>query len=529
MRRYSIGLIGLALGCGLTAGPSAAPSSTPPTAAPAALQEWARGASPLPALERVDNAQLSAFGELIGDARVVGFGESEHGLHEFPEMRNKLFRYLVEEKGFRAIVLESGVLEGRLVERYIQGDTTLTPEQVLSRGFTHGMGPWRESLELIEWMKEYNAKQKNPKDKVHFLGMDLTVRGDAPDVILAEISPYLKKVDPTYHKSTFLAVLDLAGEAGALTAKVERGYQSFGVPYIEPDLLDGFTSISFEALSPEKQKKLAEDISALASNFKDKKELYIRKSSEEEFAWSYHLALVAGQTMRNLASRQKYPKIPDFDKNIELLKKLYSDPVKELKINQSHLMKLDDIDGFKEYFKGRESRELALAGNVQWASQTYGKALVYAHNGHLIKAEMDVKVGPLAIGKAGAKGAGEFIAEFLGDQYFLIVGTMDKLVDQASGTPLTQHNGGEYAPTESCRDCLEKLLVQSHPAAPMLLIGLPKKDPALRASLDKEREHRWQAGFQRYNPARSYDAIYLIQKARAGFRLAAPEAEPTPR
>ena len=44
--------------------------------------------------------------EYLGDARIVGLGEATHGSAEFFKMKDKLFRALVTEKDFKAIIFE---------------------------------------------------------------------------------------------------------------------------------------------------------------------------------------------------------------------------------------------------------------------------------------------------------------------------------------------------------------------------------------------------------------------------------------
>ena len=43
---------------------------------------------------------LEPLGELVGDARVVGIGESAHYVREFYLLRHRLLRFLVQRRGF---------------------------------------------------------------------------------------------------------------------------------------------------------------------------------------------------------------------------------------------------------------------------------------------------------------------------------------------------------------------------------------------------------------------------------------------
>ena len=46
---------------------------------------------------------LAAFGAAVGEARMVALGEAAHGTREFPQRKERLVEYLVEEKGFTVV------------------------------------------------------------------------------------------------------------------------------------------------------------------------------------------------------------------------------------------------------------------------------------------------------------------------------------------------------------------------------------------------------------------------------------------
>lgn len=60
--------------------------------------------------------------------RLLGLGEPTHGVEAFLELRNELFRHLVEYEGYRSIILESDCLSALAADAYItDGIGTLGP------------------------------------------------------------------------------------------------------------------------------------------------------------------------------------------------------------------------------------------------------------------------------------------------------------------------------------------------------------------------------------------------------------------
>jgi erythromycin esterase len=53
-------------------------------------------------------------GKLRDEVQLLGLGEPTHGLDAFLEVRNRLFRRLVEVHGFGAIAIESSFTRGRV-------------------------------------------------------------------------------------------------------------------------------------------------------------------------------------------------------------------------------------------------------------------------------------------------------------------------------------------------------------------------------------------------------------------------------
>ncbi|MGW0706670.1 erythromycin esterase family protein [Streptomyces sp. NPDC002643] len=107
--------------------------------------------------------------------RVLALGEPTHGVDAPLELRNTLFRQLVEEEGYRTIAIESDCLKGLTVDDYVTSGTG-TLDEAMAHGFSHGFGASAANRELVRWMRAYNeraeAAGRPASDRVRFAGVD---------------------------------------------------------------------------------------------------------------------------------------------------------------------------------------------------------------------------------------------------------------------------------------------------------------------------------------------------------------------
>ncbi|HET9211693.1 MAG TPA: erythromycin esterase family protein, partial [Thermoanaerobaculia bacterium] len=111
---------------------------------------------------------LAPLRPILEGAHVVGLGEKIHTSGGYYTMKHRLFRFLVEEMGFRAFAIESPWAPASAVGQYVatcQG----APETVVQNLF----GVWRsqEVADLARWMCAWN--QAHPGDPVTFFGFDI--------------------------------------------------------------------------------------------------------------------------------------------------------------------------------------------------------------------------------------------------------------------------------------------------------------------------------------------------------------------
>jgi erythromycin esterase len=147
-------------------------------------------------------ASASQLDEIIGDARIVCFGEAVHGAAELLELRNRLFQYLVTEKNFTAIALESGLVEGRAMYDYARGAGSLSRREALSRGLSWTFDQLPHNRTLVDWIRRHNSQHRDRQRLVNVYGFDLPGSPGNPDATrgvdtaLRVALGYLHKLDP---------------------------------------------------------------------------------------------------------------------------------------------------------------------------------------------------------------------------------------------------------------------------------------------------------------------------------------------
>ncbi|WP_338703092.1 erythromycin esterase family protein [Streptomyces sp. Q6] len=102
--------------------------------------------------------------------RLLALGEPTHREETLLDLRNDLFRYLVEQEGYRTIALESDCLKGLLVDEYVTsgaGDL----DEVVREGISHEWGDLAGNRELVRWMRAYNT-DRPASEQVGFAGFD---------------------------------------------------------------------------------------------------------------------------------------------------------------------------------------------------------------------------------------------------------------------------------------------------------------------------------------------------------------------
>ncbi|WP_086821545.1 erythromycin esterase family protein [Allokutzneria sp. NRRL B-24872] len=128
--------------------------------------------------------------------RLLGLGEPMHLEEAFPRLRNRIFQHLVEHEGYRCVAIESDCLSGLIVDDYVtEGVGSL--ETVLRQGFSHQVGEYAATRELITWMRGFNEGRPFA-DRVRFAGFDAPlemISAASPRQALLAVHAYLAGTD----------------------------------------------------------------------------------------------------------------------------------------------------------------------------------------------------------------------------------------------------------------------------------------------------------------------------------------------
>ncbi|WP_374524943.1 erythromycin esterase family protein [Sphingopyxis sp.] len=333
----------------------------------AAFIAWAKAhAVPLPACASIrEGADYRAVAASLGSARVVALGEPVHGAHEPLALRNCLFRYLVEEQGFTAIALESGLHESRRLHDYAAGGAG-DAHEIARSGLTWGFWRYPENIELLEWIRAYNLDSAHGR-KVAIYGIDVS-GGDADGawararVTLDEALDYLARAEPK--------------RSAPLRENIEPFLERFSAP-------------AYRALTERERAELRRSVAQLLRFFDTRRPALVAASSREDYDWAWQ-NVIAAQQLQALFDVLAAP-----------------DP-------EGRLLPGD--------YRADAARDTAMAANTLWAlgqEGPRGRLLVFAHNGHVMNAH--TRGGIWAIYEKPPAAMGVHLRRALGDD-FLVAG-----------------------------------------------------------------------------------------------------------
>ncbi|WP_433275406.1 erythromycin esterase family protein [Pseudonocardia xinjiangensis] len=319
----------------------------------------------------------AAMGLLPGRPRLLALGEPTHGEDDLLDVRNDLFRQLVEQECYRTIAIESDCMMGLIVDDYVtSGIGNL--DDVMARGFSHGFGASAANRELVRWMRAYNDGRP-ASEQVRFAGFDgpLEITGAAsPRQALIALHAYLAaRLDADLLPCT-------ADTLDRLLGADDR--------WIEPAAMMDPSRSGGRTTDAEQLRLLADDLVVLLAA---QTPHLIATSSRED----WHRARLYGRTATGLLSY--------------------------------HFWMADTSPGRMARLLGL--RASMMAANLLALAER-GPALVFAHNAHLQRDKSSMRLGGLPVEWWSA---GAIVSAHLGEEYAFLATALGTIRHQGVDAP----------------------------------------------------------------------------------------------
>ena len=327
------------------------------------------------AAHAVDAATV--MGLLPARPRLLALGEPTHGEDVLLELRNELFRHLVEQEGYRTITIESDCLMGLVVDDYVTFGTR-DLDDVMASGFSHGFGASAANRDLVRWMRAYNDGRPVP-ERLHFAGFD------GPLEITAAASP--RQALTALH-----AYLTSRVDADLLSCTAETLDRLLGADDIWTNsaaMMDPSQSVG-QTAEAERLRLLADDLVALL----DTQSPHLISASASE---DWDRARLYGRTATGLL--------------------------------RYHSWMADTSPGRMAQLLG--VRAQMMAANLL-ATADRGPALAYAHNGHLQRDMSTMQMGSLRLEWWSA---GAIVGARLGEGYAFLATALGTIRHRGVETP----------------------------------------------------------------------------------------------
>ncbi len=208
-----------------------------------------------------DDLEVLAY---TGDCKVVGLGEATHGTKEFFQLKHRIFKYLVENYGFKIFAFECDMGESYYINNFVtkgEGDLDNIMKTVMH------FWTWRteEVKDLLLWMMEYN-ENKSDEDKIYFIGVD------------CQFLTYQANIITSYFDNANISLpedcIQFLKEINKIGENQSRNIYSY---YIN--------------LTLDKKEEINQNVDLLITEFEDHRTELITASSEFEYQFVKQIAL----------------------------------------------------------------------------------------------------------------------------------------------------------------------------------------------------------------------------------------------
>ncbi len=422
------------------------------------------------------SGDLEPLGHMIGDATVVALGEGVHLGSEPLEFRNRVLQYLVQDKAFTAIAIESGIVESRIVHDYVRGAEGDLSENI-AQGISWTFDRLPQNRALVSWLRQHNSEPRAAR-KVNFYGFDVPGSPCEPkanrglDTPLRETLRYLTRVDPA--------------AAAAFQARFEPV-----LTFLQFELDNRGDAIGYEGLTRSVRDACSAAIADLITLLETREAAYITASALDDYQWAHRTAIGARQVDNFL--RQFPPGWRAAEDELAFL------------------------------FAAGDVRDRAQADNLDWILRREGPAgrvLVYAHNSHLTSAPLKTTSRLIQTDRDQEPSVRTYWHQVAGTYLRRRLGARLVTIGNAIGCGDVSPAGIRQTVTDAPAGSIDEVLARL--ATPRFLLDLRKAPIAVRAWLEEERPCGQRTHvFEKYElesalpSGNAFDVLFYLDKVTA--------------
>src|SRR3954447_18869878 len=115
--------------------------------------------------------EQQAVDHVVGDAAVIALGDMAHGSKEILQTRERLLRFLIQERHVSIIVLEACFAATRRLNDYLVSGVGTAVESLAATEYSSCLN--RETLNFVNWPCEYNRAPHGGEQLAEVYGCDL--------------------------------------------------------------------------------------------------------------------------------------------------------------------------------------------------------------------------------------------------------------------------------------------------------------------------------------------------------------------
>lgn len=269
----------------------------------------------------IPDSLLHAIADDIADSKVVLLSEGFHNCEEMLHVQSQLIPYLITNKGFNTVVVESGLPESKYMNDYIHSKDSIPSlwEQSVDLMYTK----WKMGRKTIAFLRAHNQSSDS---KVDYIGADIGGFYNNWQFPFQQIFAYIDSVD----------------------ASLSQSLQKDMAPYFK--IMTEYAAYHYTIkLSKAEKNNLAVILEDLMHSFESNKASYISKSNKPDYLWIL-------QCIKSMAMAENYYRN-------------YADAK-------------DTLNPHSQYV-GLSGREIAMSKNIQWILEHKKEAKIIVVN-HVI-------------------------------------------------------------------------------------------------------------------------------------------------